>query len=292
VSADRIGGRRHPVATIPTLLACGVAIGCVGELSPTSGGGPGGGADLSVDAGGDGESSTARALFEANVHPVVLAACSPAGACHTAQDPAFVALERTAAYDRIQLQRDRLYPGYEADGARLVANGGGNHYGAVFTPADLEAIRAWLAAEKAAADGGDTAASPLAIWSGCMNLAEWDAEGVAAAWSNKQAQGQGQCETCHNLGADGFMASDQSKRVFDSITRIPALMPSYFTLDATGTEVVINRTRLEKVGTRQPPHEEHGPFPVDGDAMDRLIRFYNLTKLRRDSGQCDPPRFP
>lgn len=278
-----------------TLLACGLALatfGCAGALEPS---GPGDELPASPDAGVEdpgedppSDASTARALYEANVHGVLLAAC---GGCHGTQDPAFTAQEKGEGYQRVTAQRDRLYSGYDPVTARIVVNGAGQHYGVTYAPGDRDAITAWLAAEETEAAGGGQEASPLAIWSGCMDLDEWNAEGVAAAWSNKGSQ-DGNCETCHNLGAEGFMASDQSQRVFDSITQIPALMPSYFTLDATGTNVIINRTRLENVALKVAPHEEHPGFQVDGDAMDRLQRFYNLTLARYQAGDCGPPRFP
>ncbi len=124
-----------------------------------------------------------------------------------------------------------------------------------------------------------------------MELTDWDNLNVAQEWSNKQADNQGNCEACHNLGADGFMASDQSQRVFDNITQSPALMPSYFTLDATGQNVVINRARLESVGNQLPPHENHGAFQLDDNAMTALQSFYDLTMQRKLAGQCGPPRF-
>jgi len=279
------------------------AVGCAGDFQP----GPGTGGDVTpadVDAGADlttpdadpgpADTSTARALYKANVAPIVEATCSPGGACHTSQDPAFVNLDREAAYDTVSLHQDRLFNGYDAATASLLNNGiGGAHQGANYSADDIVAIEAWLAQEKLDSDagGGGQTVSALAEWSGCMNLDDWNNEGVAGAWANKNADNQGRCEACHNLGADGFMASDDSTRVFESITQSPALMPSYFTLNATATSVVINRSRLEGVGNQLSPHENHGAFSVDGGAMDALQRFYDLTVSRKLAGQCEPPRF-
>jgi hypothetical protein len=235
---------------------------------------------------------TAQALFEANVRGAIMAACGTAGGCHVAQDPAFVTMDLVQAYDKINGYRDSLFPGYVSDGAKLLANGTGAHQGATFSADDVSAIQAWLAQEKLDAEaGGGVVASPLAIWSGCMNLDDWNEENVANEWSNKNANGQGRCEACHNLGADGFIASDQSERVFQVITTLPAFMPSYFTLDATGSKVVVNRARLEAVGNQLAPHQAHGSFNVDGDAMDALNRFYDKTLARQAAGNCGPPRF-
>jgi hypothetical protein len=274
------------------------ATGCVGEFET---GTPPSTVTPAADAGApveeenpvDPTANTAKALFESNVRAPLSATCNPGGACHSSQDPAFVAADPLGAYDTVTIHKDRLYPGYESAGTQLLANGtGGGHYGATFTPNDVGAIEAWLAQEKLdAAAGGGVAVSAMAEWSGCMSLADWEAEGVADAWADKNANGQGNCDTCHNLGADGFMASNQDGRVFEYVSGYPAFMPSYFTLDSTGTKVVINRSRLENVGNQISPHENHGNFDVDGDAMDRLIQFYDLTMQRKLAGQCGPPLF-
>mgnify|MGYP003572193184 CR=1 FL=1 len=278
------------------------AAGCVGEFQP--GTGNGGGDDTQpagVDAGSDPEPEpepedvgTAQALFDANVRPIVGATCDPGGACHSSQDPAFVTASLTESYNTINIHKDRLYTGFNAATSRLLINGtGGGHYGATYSANDIAAIEGWLAQEKLDADagGGGQTVSALAEWSGCMNLDDWNNENVANLWADKDADNQGDCDACHNLGADGFMASNQSLRVFENITTKPAFMPSYFTVSADGTNVVINRARLEGVGNQLAPHEAHGAFQVDGEAMEALQRFYDLTVSRKLAGQCEPPRF-
>lgn len=277
------------------------AAGCVGGEFNT-GGPPTTVTPPAVDAGGaaeeenplDTEADTAKALFESNVRAAVGATCSPGGACHSSQDPAFVPGDPLAAYDTIKIHTDRLFPGYLSTGAKILAYGtaGTSHQGALFTDNDLGAIEAWLAQEKLDADaGGGVAVSAMAEWSGCMSLADWEATGVADLWADKNAGNQGDCDACHNLGADGFMASNQDERVFNYVAGTPAFMPSYFTLNAAGTEVVINRSRLESVGSQLTPHEAHGNFNVDGQAMEALQEFYGLTLQRKLAGQCGPPLF-
>lgn len=274
------------------------ASGCVGEFE--TGGPPSTITPPAADAGTapqeenplDTEADTAKALFESNVRAVVSATCSPGGACHSATTPAFVSTDPLSAYDLIQANSAILFPNYLSVGAKLIENGTNNHQGALFTAADIGAIEAWLAQEKLDADaGGGVAVSAMSEWSGCMSLADWEAEGVADLWADKNANGQGNCDTCHNLGADGFMASNQDARVFEYVAGYPAFMPSYFTLNAAGTEVVINRARLESVGSQLSPHENHGAFNVDGEAMEALQRFYQKTQQRKLQGQCGPPLF-
>ncbi len=276
------------------------AVGCAGEFQPGDGNGPGpagvdAGADIpTADAGGDSSDiGTAQALFENNVRPIIGSACNPGGACHASQDPAFITADPNSAYDTIGIHKDRLYTGFDPATSRLLINGEGGHYGAVYTPDDVITIEAWLAQEKldAEAGGGGQVISALQEWSGCMNLDDWEAQNVASLWADKDAQNQGDCDACHNLGADGFMASNDSVRVFENITTNPSLMPSYFTQTIDGTSVVINRARLEKVGNQLSPHEAHGAFQVDGNAMEALQNFYDLTVSRKLAGQCQPPRF-
>jgi hypothetical protein len=282
-------------------LALG-ATGCVGDLEPVENNTPPSGSpDAGVtdppdspDAGTvipPDDTSEAQALFEQNVYPIIVANCGGA-ACHGTVSPAFVGDSLDTAYATANLHKDLLFLGYDPANSKLIDNGAGAHKGVTYSATDLQAIEAWFAAEKASGGGGTQGASPLAIWSGCMDLADWNLEEVAPGWSNKQAQGQGNCEACHNLGADGFIASDQSQRVFDAVSQSPSFMLSYFTLNDTGTEVIINRARLENVGNRLPPHQEHGAFDVDGDAMQRLQRFYDRTMARKAAGICQPPRFP
>lgn len=229
-------------------------------------------------------------LFTSQVAPALAATCGLAG-CHAAgaQDPAFVAADPATSYTLIKNFKDQLFPGYSTVNSRLLENGeGGGHYGASFDTLQVQAIQNWLALE--AAQPVDNTVSPLAEWSGCMDLAEFQAAGVADAWADKGTN-QGNCDACHNLGADGFIASNVDVRVFDTITQDPGFMLSYFTIDETGTNVIVNTARFQKVGQRQAPHLAHPAFNVNGNAMDRLQNFYQQTLARKTAGTCLPPRF-
>ncbi len=278
------------------LAFAGCLVGEVEDVQPGPGNTPGGNipgatpdaAPINTPDPGD---QNPEAIFTAQVAIAVNQACSPGGACHSTQAPAFIAAEQAAAYTTIKNYRDQLFLGYDPATSRLLINGNGTHYNATFDQTAIDAIALWLAAEKQAVDaGGGEEPSPLALWSGCMNLEDWQAAGVADAWADK-GTGQGNCDACHNLGADGFMASNQDARVFNTITTSPAFMPSYFTLDAAGTGVMINRPRFEAVANGTPPHQAHPRFNVDGDAMNRLQNFYNTTLQRQANDQCEAPRF-
>lgn len=227
-------------------------------------------------------------LFTSQVAPALEATCGGAG-CHGAQAPAFVGADPVTSYTLIKNFKDQLFPGYSAVDARLLENGAdGGHYNASFDTLQVQAIQSWLALE--AAQPVDNTVSALAEWSGCMDLAQFQASGMADAWADKGTN-QGDCDACHNLCADGFCASNVDIRIFDAITQDPGLMLSYFTIDETGTNVIVNTPRLEKVATGQPPHQGHPRFNVNGDAMDRLQNFYQQTLARKTAGTCLPPRF-
>ncbi len=281
------------------------ASGCVGDFEPKeidpNTPNPNEDTVAGVDAGTaepppPGDLATARALFEANVAPVVTANCSSAGCHGGGAAPPFGDLNPLNQYDKMISQRDLVFAGNLAPDSRLIFQGTTGHQGApVFSTDDLDAISAWLALEKLEADaGGEVVVSPLAEFSGCMTLANFEASNMADEWANKNAQGQGDCDACHNLGADGFMASNQDARMFSYIsgeaTKSAQFMPSYFTLDATGTSVVINRARLERVGSQLSPNENHGAFDLDPneDAVLALETFFLATQ---NNPACGPPRF-
>ncbi len=302
-----------------TLLAVSASLalaatGClVGEVDPGDGslpgsgtpgsgtpgsGTPGSGTPGSGDTGSVvGTPESPEVAFQA-VIPAVATSCGAGGAgCHTTQSPAFVtagdpaAVDVTAAYQLMKANKDLLYPN-NAPTDPILAYGEGIHKGAQYSSEHLQAVQAWLAAELAQ-PVGEEQPSPLAIWSGCMDLGQFQASGMADAWADKNAQGQGDCDACHNLCADNFCASNVDTRVFEALTTSPRLMLSYFTINETGTEVIINEARLIKVGTRQDPHQLHGAFNLNDDAYQRLVNFYNQTKARVDDPniQCQPPRF-
>lgn len=227
-------------------------------------------------------------LFNAEVSQALEQTCASAPACHTATAPVFVSDDPANNYTLIKNFKDQMFPNYSTVNARLLVNGEGGHYGATFDTTQVQAITKWLAAE--AAQPIDDQPSPLAVWSGCMDLAELEASGFADAVANRGTN-SGQCKVCHNLAQENFIAANSDKLVFELLTKDPGLMLSYFTINEAGTEVIINTPRLEKVGTRQAPHQGHPAFNLNGDPMQRLQNFYDQTKARLDAGTCLPPRF-
>lgn len=226
-------------------------------------------------------------LFTSQVAPALTAAC---GGCHgAAQTPVFLGADPASSYTLIKNFKDQLFPNYSTVGAKILEYGEGGHYNVTYDTAQVQAIQAWLALE--AAQPVDDQPSPLAEFSGCMDLAEFQASGMADAWADKGTN-QGNCDACHQLFADGFIASNVDVRVFEVVTKLPEGMLSYFTIDETGQNVIVNTARLEKVARGLPPHQAHPQFNVNGgDAMDRLQNFYQQTMARKAAGTCLPPRF-
>lgn len=227
-------------------------------------------------------------LFAKEVAPTLAATCGSAG-CHDAggQEPGFVGESAAASRELIESFHDQLVPGYST--ATLLTYGGdGSHHGARFTARQALAVQYWLALE-AASKLESSAPSAMAIWSGCLDVQQFVASGVADAWAKKKA-GDFSCSVCHRAGAHGFIVDDDDARLFDAIARRPRLMISYFTVDATG-EIVINTARFERVGQQQRPNVSHPRFDIDGEAMNRLQSFYEQTRERLAAGICLPPRF-
>ncbi len=291
------------------LVACGslalAATGCIGELDPVtpddgmSGGTPvdpnngtpttPNGGDPAADDGTATPGAGPDALFAAVAQPIATTCGGPA--CHAAQAPTFVPADPAAfTAASIKLYSDTLFVNYDPATAKLLINGQGGHYGVTFTPEVVTGIQSWLTAEKdAVAAGGATTVGPLAAWSGCMELADFQAENVGGEWANKGTN-QGDCEQCHNLAGEGFLANDNNELTFINLTKDSSLLDAYFTIDQAGA-VMINRPLLEQVGLGQEPFQTHPRFNVDnGNAMQALQRFYDLTKARQDAGQCGPSK--
>lgn len=252
--------------------------------------------------------STAKPLFEQKVQPILAAAgtgCAGA-ACHSPPGTSpirFMTTAETDQYAAILGFADKLLAGnFDKTKAQLITKVTPGHYTAKYTAQNITDINEWLDAEIAAraAGGGDVAvvserAKLLAEWSGCMNLAEWNQAGVAAAWANKGTN-QGNCQQCH-VNAQGWLASAESERVFNILTtqKNPKtqgmFMEYYFTVDASdpaNLKMVINRDMLVRAAQGA---AQHPTFNVDGNPYTRLQNFYNQTLARQAAKTCDPPRF-
>jgi hypothetical protein len=305
-------------ALIVSLTLVLTAAGCQGSLDPGSydpggsppdappgddpgddpGGSPGGG------GGGGGDAAAARALFETTVAPMLSAKCV---ACHGGPGTSplkFVPADASALYDTVT-SYDRLVAGFDPAGAplytRLVP---GPHNGVSYTSDEAAALAAWLTAERDARASGGTPPPPagespgqassrlISEWSGCMELAAWDAEGVASAWANLRSS-EGPCIRCHVNGQASMIATDDSTRMFDVVASDPYFLLTFFSADVTdvaSAKMVVNHDEFVRVATNAPPFLEHPQFDPQNDAMAALERFYQKTLARQAAGTCDAPR--
>ena len=251
-----------------------------------------------------GGAAAARALFDDTVAPTLQAKCT---ACHGGPGTSplkFVPADPGSLYDTVT-SYDGLVAGFAKNSAplytRLVP---GPHYDLTYTADEAAAIAAWLDAELEARSGGGAPPptgeeSPgqaskrvISEWSGCMELAAWDAEGVAAEWANLSSN-EGTCIRCHVNGQASMIATDDSARMFNVVASDPYFMLTFFAADVTdvaSAKMVVNYDEFVRVATNAPPFLEHPQFDVENDAIAALERFYQKTVERKAAGLCDPPR--
>ncbi len=189
-------------------------------------------------------------------------------------------------------------PLWDQDTATLYTYGDGrSHAGGTFNyqMGTTSGISAWFAVEKAAPTGGGGGApqpSAMQIWSGCMDLTDWENRNVAGLWANKGTNGNADCIICHASGRSGFLANVNDQEVFDFVTQYPSYMAGYFSLDPATGEVIVAEQRLTDVGQRKAPNQSHPAYSYSaGNANNALEAFYADTKARLDAGTCGPPRF-
>ena len=295
--------------------------GCLAQPSssgdddtPTADARPGG----STPDGPGGTPRNAKTEFIANVYPAL---ATVAGRCQTCHIPGglglptfVVAGDPDLTYQSIEDVGSAIHGGWTIEAPMLTTMRAPTKlpvHAAVpdFSIAEVQAIETWLASETTAravgpgpgvdAGGGGGPLTPAAQsrlliqeWSGCMNLADWDAEGVAVAWANK-GTAEGTCLKCHINGQSSFIATRDSARMFEVLSTNKYYMQGYFSADPInpeGPKMVINTVTLDTVGNGDAPYVEHPLFNVGGGELDALTRFYEATMARKLAGTCDPPR--
>lgn len=250
----------------------------------------------------------AQVLFNDTVRPIMMAKCS-ATICHGGTDltPLKFCPDVPAAYHTVITSYTQQLVGYFDKNNAPIINMvyPGPHPGVVYTPEEVATIGAWLDKELAARavenpnpnpnpnqpGPGQISENLMMEWSGCMSLTDWNDIGVAQAWAAK-GSGEGPCIRCHINGQASFIATDESERMFNVLTTNRYFMSSYFAanvLDAT-PKMEVNRAEFDRVGNNLFPHVEHPSFNVDGNAMTKLIEFYDRTMARKTAGTCDAPR--
>lgn len=284
-------------------LAVGSAA-CVGSLSPM-------GDDAVGDDGVDPPATAGRLQFDETVAPMVAATCA---SCHVGPIDAvgdlslnFMGSEGPDGYYAAITAEPSVVGGFNPDLANMLLKGlHDNGNARAWTDAEKNTIAEWLITE--AEDRGiplddgtvddptltpTTSREALAQWSACMTLEDWNTS-LVYQWSNKGSE-RGQCESCHNQGAGGFFANNDSDLMFE-MNKFEIYITTFFTAapvniadPSQGYQVLVNEQKLRQKAnaTGHPSYNPDG-----GNQMQYLQNFYDLTKARLQAGTCPPPGFP
>lgn len=130
-------------------------------------------------------------------------------------------------------------------------------------------------------------------WQRCMELSDFQAAGMAPAWSGLRTQNGLTCAGCHATGTGGFIAIAQPEPFFNVIRQDKYMLLQFVTAElsqgAAAAKVIINQQSLSAVSSGSVPHAEHPRFTYPENAgMTALREFYNRTQQRIASGQCTP----
>jgi hypothetical protein len=253
--------------------------------------------------------STAKPLFDANVAQTLTARCG-GPACHSApgtSPPKFMGNGQGDLYTVVIGFSDILFGGnFNKANAQVLTKVAAGHYGVTYSAAQSQAIGDWLDAERAARANQSPTVSPqrqlLSVWSGCMDLTDFNANGgVSDAWARKGSNG-GTCETCH-INAQGWLATRENERAFTvHTTQISSLnnkpyLEYLFTVDTTtdpaNPKVVINRGILDRAASGAGQHPKFDVVSDPNDPNDPYVElqaFYDKTLARLNAGTCGPPR--
>ncbi len=283
------------------LAALAMAVGsaaCVGSLDPMP---PG---DDEPDP--DPTETLGRTMFEADVAPMLTAACA---ACHVGAIDGvplkFLGNAGAAGYYTAVINEPSVTGGYEPGLANMLNKG--EHDGGsarAWTATEKNAIVEWLLTE--AEERGVVPVDPptpgtttpttsreaLAQWSSCMSIDDWNSS-LVYQWADKGSD-RGQCMSCHNQGAGGFYAADDQNEMFE-MNRFELYITTFFTATpvnianpSEGYRVVVNEAKL-RAKANTVGHPSYNP---DGNQMGYLQNFYTLTEARRAAGNCLPGGFP
>jgi hypothetical protein len=133
----------------------------------------------------------------------------------------------------------------------------------------------------------DRGAELFAEWSGCMQLADFDAA-IMTAWARVPTVPGNLCADCHSNGYHAFIANDESPMMFGQITTNQEMLARYFTVDAGLTEVIVNHNAFDNVAAGVNGHPQFDP--VGNKGMVALEKFQTATALQKSNGTCMPPR--
>jgi hypothetical protein len=284
------------------------ATGCVGGLEGT---------DPDPTPPNPTGDATAKELFETNVAPTTTAKCS---GCHTAGHPSgnvtgFVDANQATAYDTI-VGYVAVVGSFDSGTAPILTKIAAGHQGLSYTQTQLSQITEWLDKEVATRNPNtqpptdpttpttETASQAnkrlLKQWSGCMTKTDFDTANMAGNVGGWQATNNQECDNCHAVGAEGFIASRDvgggGLTFFNTITQHSAYMQQYFIVDMSGgtatASVKMNRASFDGVSTRKAPHVEHPTFDStdNGRGIQAISQFYTLTMAHAATpATCEVP---
>jgi len=276
---------------------------CVGALTPED--------DVGDDVVDPPVATPGRLAFDSNVAPMVAAACA---SCHVGPIDAvgdlslnYMGSAGPDGYYAAITAEPSVTGGFNPDLANLILKGEHDNGAArAWTQTEMDAIAEWLLTE--ADDRGieldDGAPEPgtltpttsreaLAQWSACMSIDDWNTS-LVFQWADKGSE-RGQCMSCHNQGAGGYYANDDSDLMYE-MNKYEIYITTFFTAapinvadPSQGYQVLINEQKLRaKANATGHP----GYNPDGGNQMQYLRNFYDLTKARIDAGTCPPAGFP
>lgn len=132
---------------------------------------------------------------------------------------------------------------------------------------------------------------PLAEWSGCMTLGNWEAAGMSA-WANKATEGGTVCASCHGDGLARFNAHVDGNAMYQ-YNRYEVFITGFFTLSVEDGEVIVVPAldKLTDKGQGSNNHPTYITSPSDPYFL-ALEQFHQLTLQQRQAGLCGPASFP
>jgi hypothetical protein len=304
---------RAATLALPLALALAAAA-CAAPVSPSLGSGGwstsattgqgGAGATTSTAAATTGGGGSARDYFEANVSPILDAACAE---CHSsAHDDAYAAPDFMGSspagyYDSLAADID--YVNASPATSQLVNKG--LHTGPAFTPAEDEIVRAWLEmeAEKRFASGpdpgeggappapaGPTAEEALEAFGDCMLLDDWIETGMPEV-ATQGTLADGPCHKCHQsgVGANYMTSPADDASVSDGFENMrygaPLLKLVSWTVNAeTGQleDVVPSDRWIDKGGEGT----GHPKYVLANAHVDAIEAWFERAYARWASGEC------
>ena len=119
-----------------------------------------------------------------------------------------------------------------------------------------------------------------------MTFTDFQAAGMSPAWNNVIATGDTTCETCHENGAEGFIATNNEQKFFDTIKANQYYALQYFAPQVGDPfKVLANEVSMNGVSKGQDPHREHPRFDAEpGLAASRDLAA--KTQVRYVAGNC------